>query len=229
MSGSVTRDIIIAVAVLSSFLVVYLVVAGIIGLLHKNSIVCPAGFRAISIDGQRSKLPKTSSDLVVTDADYPLCSPMLSCPTQGQKWAVHRDGSALTNTCDLPGCQCTIFQHCPAYVGTLFREFGREQRISLFQVVDPNANPSSGIASGIPDPFDPPYGIIAGERDTCFLNPTTLPMVWPAINFGDKCIRGKLSKLKTSPNNIFLCAPDSYVDAQGEFDVESYMANYRKT
>lgn len=206
----------------------FILYAGFVGFLQSTSsaVVCPAGYRALSVDGSRSKIPKTSADLVVTDSDFPICAPMLSClPLGGLQYAVHRDGSSLTNSCDTPGCACSVYQHCPAFVNVVFREFGSDQRISYFQVIDPTANPPPGSGKTVTDPFDPPYTILQGSRDVCFLNPTTYSLLWPPVPLGQPCLRGIMAKLDPS---TYLCAPDAYVDTGTfQFDVERYMANYR--
>lgn len=203
----------------------YIIIAGVVGYINSIKPVCPAGYRAISVDGSKSLLPGVSGNIVTPTTDYPICSPQLSCPTEGQKYAFHRDGSALTNSCEEPNCSCTAFQHCPAYASTIFRQFGYDDRISYFQVVDPLAKDPQPPK----DPFDVPYLLGVATRDTCFLNSSTIHMMWPSISLGQHCLRGTLAKIKTNPS-LYVCAPSQYVNSiNGDwiFDVDSYMNAYR--
>ncbi len=205
-------------------MILYLILMFIIGWSNSIRPVCPAGYRAISVSGERSLVPKNSSSIVTPDADFPECSPVLSCP-EGQKWAVHPDGSALTNSCLEANCPCSAFRHCPAYASTLFRQFGADERISLFQVIDPLVQQKTKPH----DPYDTPYLLFPGFNDSCFLTPGTINMVWPPIKLGDHCLRGTLGKISTNPS-LFVCAPSAYVFSAGEdytFDVELYMKAYR--
>ncbi len=200
----------------------YLILMFVIGWTVAIRPVCPAGYRAISVDGSRSKVPKTESDIVTPDQDYPICSPMLSCPLL----AFHPDGSSLTSSCVEPGCPCTSFMHCPAYSSTLFRSFGEDERISMFQIIDPSAKD----ASHGQDPYDVPYLLTPGSRDACFLSSTTIDMVWPPMKLGDQCLRGTLAKIKNN-QSLFVCAPTSFVSESPTdgfvFDVDAYMTAYR--
>ncbi len=219
------RDFFIALGVISLFLIGYVIVAGIVGLPKGLRAPCRQGERAMRVDGSEPRLGK-NGELAIPDADFPICAPILSCPTEGPKWAVQPDGSALTNQCavDSPNCQCSIFQHCPAYASTLFRQFGSDERLSFFQIVDPLVTSDSKPE----DPYDPPYLLQVESKDSCYLNANTIQMVWPALKLGDKCIRGTLGKIKTSPS-LFVCAPTQYVELVGGeyiFDVDTYKTAY---
>lgn len=211
------REFLIAFSVLLGFIVLYFTIAFSVGYITSLKPVCPRGYRAVSVDGSKSLVPKDNNSIVVRTADYPTCSSMMTCP----QWAIHEDGSALTNTCDNPGCPCADFQHCPAYASTLFRKFGEDDRISLFQVIDPQAKEKDHPK----DPYDTPYILFPGLRDSCYLTPNTLPLVWPPIALGDACLQGTLGKIKTTPS-LYVCAPTQYV-TKDEFDVAAYMTAYR--
>lgn len=218
--GSGWYNFFVGFGVILGFLLLFIVIALFVGYTTSLKTPCPAGYRAISVDGSKSRIPKSETDIIVPDLDYPTCSPMMSCPTVGQQWAVAPDGSALTNSCLEPGCPCSAFQHCPSYSSTVFRQFGADSRVSLFQVVDPlvkDPNPP-------PDPYDVPYVLKPGQRDFCFLTPSTIATVWPMIHLGDKCLRGTLGKVKTSPS-LFVCAPTQYVSGTGPdatFQIDDY-------
>lgn len=209
--------------VLGGFMLLYVFFFLLVGYTKSIRPVCPAGYRAISVDGSRSILPVSETDLVVPTDDYPTCAPMSSCPTDGQKYAIHLDGSAQTNSCEPnnPGCPCTAFAHCPAYSSTLFRQFGYDDRVSFFQIIDPQAKDLAKPQ----DPYDVPYLQAPGNRDSCYLTASSLNMLWPAVILGGKCIRGTLSKLSTNPS-LYVCAPTHYV-TDDTFDVEGYMRAYR--
>jgi hypothetical protein len=212
----------VSILVLGTFIVAYLILAMLFGYTKSLRPVCAAGERAMSTDGSRSVVPSGATQLVTPDADYPICAPSLSCP-QGLQWAFHADGSALTNICEETNCQCTAFQHCPAYASTLFRQFGADARISFFQVIDPTVK----TATKLQDPYDPPNILLPGLRDSCFLNAQTLKMVWPPLALGDHCLRGTLGKIKNNPS-MYVCAPSQYVsDTDHVFDVDSYMLAYK--
>lgn len=208
-------------------LIVYLITAGFIGYFNSLRPVCPKGYRALSVDGSKSIVPDLNGNLVQTDSDYPVCSPMLACPTNGAKYAVLKDGSALGNACDESNCKCTIFQHCPAYVSTLFRQFGADDRISLFQVVDPMVNTDVKI----PDPYNPPNILYPANNDSCFLTASTRPSVWPALALGAPCLRGTLAQLSTNPS-MMACVPGGpFITSTPPngipvFDVDAYMRAY---
>lgn len=209
--------------VLGGFMLIYVFYFLVVGYVKSIRPVCPAGYRAISVDGSRSLMPIDDKDIIVPNADYPTCSPVLSCPAEGQKWAIHPDGSAQTNSCEPnnPGCPCSSFIHCPAYASTLFRQFGFDDRISMFQVIDPQAKEVNKSE----DPYDVPYLIVPGDRDSCYLTPSSIDMLWPARILGDKCLRGTLGKVSTNPS-LYVCAPSQYVTGD-TFDVEAYMRAYR--
>lgn len=214
-------DIAIAIGVSLVMLLGFVMYALLYGFASAQKPVCPRGHRAISVDGEKSRYPTSESDIVTPDADYPTCSPMLSCPLEGQRWAVLPDGSSLTNTCEQVGCPCSAFRHCPAYVNVVFRQFGYEQRVSLFQVIDPLV----GDKLKVPDPYDPPYLLKPATRDSCFLTTSTHAMLWPALALGEDCLRGKLAKLEGTPS-LMLCAPNEYVEGD-VFKVNRYMNDYR--
>lgn len=202
----------------------YIAIALLVGYTNSIKSVCPAGNRAISVDGSRSLVPKSAADIITPTADYPICSPVMSCPENGQQWAIHSDGSALTNSCETPDCQCTAFQTCPAYCSTLFRQFGADQRISLFQVIDPQAKDKARPQ----DPYDVPYLIEGGHNDSCFLTPTTINSVYPPLALGGKCLRGTLAALSTNPS-LYVCAPTLFTTTTATtttFSVADYMRAY---
>lgn len=214
----------VSIIVLGGFMLAYLLIAGLVGYVNSIKTVCSAGQRAISTDGSRSMTgPAGPSSIITPTQDYPFCSPRLSCPQEGLKWAVHADGSALTNSCDVPNCPCSAFQHCPAYASTIFRQFGADARISLFQVIDPTVKDKTKPQ----DPYDPPYLLSPLERgDRCFLSSTTINSVWPAIQLGQKCLQGTLAAISTTPAN-YVCAPTQFVNSNNVFDVDAWMNAYK--
>lgn len=212
MSG---RDIGIGILVIGAMLLGFVAISLLIGWTNSIRPVCAAGERAISVDGSRSRVGKT---LVTPDADYPICTSRMKCPF----WAIHPDGSALTDTCVAADCPCSAFRICPAYASTIFRQFGRDDRISLFQIVDPLAREADLKPE---NPNDPPYLLLPGSVDSCFLNDVSIKTVWPAIALGDRCIRGTLARIKTNPKQ-FVCAPTRFVEktAGGDFlfNIDAY-------
>ncbi len=219
------NEIALAITVLGLSALGYLVLMFLFGYTSSIRPVCPSGQRALSVDGSKNLLPKSSTDLVTPNADFPICAPRLSCPA----YAVHRDGSALTSNCEEADCPCTQFQHCPVYASTVFRQFGRDDRISMFQVIDPAVREKAHPQN----PYEPPYILLPGLRDSCYLTPGTLNMMWPPLKLGDPCLRGTLAQLSTSPS-LYVCGPSQYVKDRiasngtivHEFDVETYMTAY---
>lgn len=204
-----------------AILLLYLIIAAIVGLVNQERPVCPRGYRALSVDGSKSITPNIRNDIVVPTLDFPVCAPMNSCPPEGEKFAVLKDGSSLQNVCDEPNCRCSIFQHCPAYVSTVFRQYGADDRISYFQVVDPTLRDTKPPN----DPFNPPIIIEPGSRDSCFITEAMREVVWKPLHVGDSCLRGTLAKLSTNLA-LLACVPTSYVDSSGVFDVSRYLSNY---
>lgn len=230
----VDTGILIGISVILAFLLFYVVCFMIYGYYSGLKAPCQKGQRAISVDGSRSLVPTGNIGIVRTTADFPICSEVMSCSDPGLPWAVKPDGSALTTLCDTENCPCTAFQHCPAYVSTAFREYGFEDRVSLFQVIDLHANDKAGQDSDskgtqFKDPYDTPYLLLPGSRDNCFITEGNLNTLWPPIKLGEKCLRGVLSKLSTN-EAIYLCAPARFVDIKGGtfvFDVKAYMSSYK--
>lgn len=223
--SSIGWQIGVSILVLGAFIISYLIIAGIVGYVTSLKPVCSAGERALSTDGSRSIVPSGGANSLITPTqDYPSCGPRLTCP-EGVQWAVHADGSALTHNCEEPDCKCTAFQHCPAYASTIFRQFGADARISLFQIVDPTIKDKN--ADGVHDPYDPPYVLFPGNNDRCFLNPATLNMVWPPIQLGSHCLQGILGIISTNTGN-YVCAPSQYVDSKTHvFDVNAWTNAYK--
>jgi hypothetical protein len=203
----------IGLGVILAMFVIFIIIAIGIGFAKSIKPPCPDNNRAISVDGSKSVVDRTT--------DYPFCSPIMSCPTEGLMWAVHADGSALTNSCEYAYCSCTAFRHCPAFASTVFRQFGSDERISLFQIIDPLATEKEKPT----DPYDTPYLLKPGSKDFCFLSPTTIDMLSPPLALGGACIRGTLAKMSTVPSQ-YVCAPSAYV-SNNIFNVEAYMNVYR--
>ena len=211
--------IVVGLAILS--LIAYLLYAGFTGYLKSAKSPCQLGYRAINVDGSASINPAGPGQLVTPNADFPICAPTLSCPVDGEKYAIHRDGSAQTNSCEEANCRCTIFPHCPAYVNTVFRQYGSDERISLFQVVDPMVIDPLNIK----DPFDPPYLFPPGSRDTCMITEAMRQTVWEKLELGEPCLRGTLA-IMSDNRMLMACVPSGYVDEQNVFQVETYLAAY---
>lgn len=220
-----------AFGVIFGLMLLYLLIAGIVGYVFSVRPGCPDGYRAISADGRSSITSKDPTAIISPTPDFPICSSRLSCPQNGPKWAVHQDGSALTNTCDVENCPCTSFQHCPSYVNVVFRQFGYEQRVSLFQVIDPQITDEKPAQ----DPYDPPYILEVGSRDSCYLTSSTINMLWPPLALGQPCLedRGILATMQGTPS-LMLCAPNKYVDVEMKngittsvFMLDRYLQDYK--
>lgn len=223
--SSTGRTIGYAFAIAAAVLLGYLIIAFITGYLNQLRPVCPRGYRALSVDGSKSRLPATEDDFVVPDQDFPICSPILACPVVGLQYAVQHDGSAMQSICDLPNCPCSVYQHCPAYVSTVFRQFGAEERVSYFQVVDPQVRNKNTP----PDPFNPPILITPNSNDSCFITEAARQLVWPRLEVGQPCLRGTLAKLSTN-TALMACVPTAFIGddtTPGVFNVQKYLDAYR--
>lgn len=208
-----------AILIACAVLFLYFCAMMIIGYISQIRPTCARGYRAISVDGSKSITPTTPEDFVVPNKDFPICAPMGKCPNEGVKYAVLEDGSSLQNVCSTPGCQCTAFQHCPAYVNVVFRRFGADDRVSYFQVVDPQVQGKLQP----PNLYSPP--ILLEQDDLCFISDEMRQSVWPKLASGDPCIRGTLAKLSTN-QALLACVPTEFIDGDGVFDVQKYMDNY---
>lgn len=225
--GTVGGTFTLTVAIITVAVTVYIIMAGITGLIRSAKVPCSSGQCIISADGQNRICAASGSNvktLMTPNDDYPICVDALNCPS-GFPYAFHADGSALTNTCETPGCSCSIFQHCPAYVNVVFRMFGSDERVSFYQVIDSNVSDDK-----IQDPYDPPYAINVGRQDErCFVTVSNIDMISDKLVLGDQCAggRGTFAQLSTN-TELAACVPTNFVKPGTTiFDVEKYMTNYR--
>lgn len=187
----------IVIALASIIILGFLLVGMILlqGFADVKTIPCASGQCIMTADGSKKLCPDKLNGIMLPNYKYSQCVEAMSCPQEGVKYAVNSDGSAITNTCDVRGCACSLYRRCPTYIGTIFRLFGAEKRISYFQVIDP-----------IPNAFSPPY-ILNKNTDQCFLPASQIDLIYPALNVSDKCLRGVFAEVKSKPG-VFACITD---------------------
>lgn len=193
----------------------------------QKTIPCKVGQCIMTSDGNQKICPPADNpnQVMVPNYKYAQCVDSLTCPTEGVKYAIHADGSALTNTCDKPGCSCSLYKRCPPYVTTVFKQLGSGERISYFQAIDPlYKNKATDEGPFVENPYSPPY-IINNDTDQCFLPQSQVTLIYPALKVMDKCYLGIFAEIKSKPYT-FACVPDAYVNSSGIFDDTKFYSDY---
>lgn len=189
----------------------YLFMAFIQGYSDIKTIPCAPGECVMTSDGTSKICPTSPQEIQIPNYKYTICVPPLSCPKEGIKYAVHQDGGALTNSCDVSGCPCSLYRSCPAYVLSVFKSFGSEPRISYFEAMDPLFGDDH-----VQNQFSPPY-ILNQKNDECFLSQQKLLSVYnktflnSADNYKNTCLRGVLAEIASKPK-MYGCVPEKFVD-----------------
>ncbi len=189
-----------------------------------KNVPCGIGECIMNPEGSEKICPANINDIVVPNYRYSQCVPSMGCSVTGggsASYAVHQDGSALTSTCDVPGCPCSIYRRCPPYILSLFRPLGAEDRISYFQVLDT-------LYPKVSNPFSPPY-IIDNTTDECFMTLTQIPSIYPSISAGSQCFRGVFAKIASKDNTYGCVTPGSkyFNSSTNVFNDVEFLADYK--
>ncbi len=197
---------------------------------HKGIRPCSPNQCIMKADGSQKLCPKSITETLIPNYQYTMCVDSMTCPVE--YFAVHGDGSALTERCDVAGCPCSLYRRCPPYILTVFRLFGSEKRTSYFQVIDPlyenpATNPDGPFVS---NPFSPPY-VLNHSTDYCFISQQQITLIYPFLNsqsnFKNPCIRGVFAEIASKPRT-YGCVPEAFVNSTTNiFDEKSFFNSYK--